>query len=103
MNVSANRTRENSCVPRGSQITWNTGDDMIRRMRALPPRLEYLQPVIAEMSKLGLDDFHEDLDTTALVAALRKRVKGLAMKRAKEMLTKDREALETWVGEREEL
>jgi hypothetical protein len=63
----------------------------------LPAALGYLQPFVRSLAKLPPEELNEDVDASRLVAALRKRLRGLDEGSAEAALAKDRELLETWL------
>lgn len=65
---------------------------------SLPPRLEYLRPVIQHFVENPLSEPYEDTDTSVLEDALRKRIKGLTGTKAEKTLREDRKALAAWIA-----
>lgn len=63
----------------------------------LPEPLRYMQPFVNGLWKLSPDELNEDLDASALEAALRKRLRGLDDEAAAVALGKDRDLLQTWL------
>lgn len=64
----------------------------------LPDSLRYLQPFVTRLAKLPADSLNEDVDSTQLHAALRKRLRGLKKIEADALLTEDRNRLEAWLN-----
>jgi hypothetical protein len=63
----------------------------------LPERLRYMQPFVRSLSKLSPENLNEDVDTSRLEAALRKRIRGMDSEAAEEALASDRALLESWL------
>lgn len=68
----------------------------------LPPGLEYLEPVFADLLAVEPDSIDEDFDTTTLLATLRARISGLSLGDASRKLAQDRTALSRWLRDRPE-
>ncbi|MDB5328303.1 MAG: hypothetical protein JWM57_3872 [Phycisphaerales bacterium] len=66
----------------------------------LPETLRYLQPFANALAKLPPEDLNEDVDTSRLDAALRKRVRGVDEEAADAELAKDRDLLERWLTDK---
>lgn len=66
----------------------------------LPEPLRYLQPFANALAKLPPEDLNEDVDAARLVAALRKRFRGMDEEAADAELARDRELLERWLQDK---
>jgi hypothetical protein len=64
----------------------------------LPKRLLYLQPFCEFLKKLPRADVDETADTTLLEDLLRKRLRGMGLKKAKDELTSDLNELEIYLS-----
>lgn len=68
-----------------------------KKYTPLPEPLRYLQPFVNSLARLPAESVNEDIDSSRLLAALRKRLRGLDGEAAQEALAKDRDLLETWL------
>jgi hypothetical protein len=64
------------------------------RIETLPERLQYLRPFQEYLATLPAAEVGESTDSTVLEKLLRKRIKGMSSKEAKDQLTADLEELE---------
>jgi hypothetical protein len=72
----------------------------IRKPAPLPEPLRYLQPFANALAKLPPEDLNEDVDSSRLESALRKRVRGFDEEAADAELARDRELLERWLKDK---
>lgn len=71
-----------------------------RKPAPFPEPLRYLQPFADALARLPPEELNEDVDTTRLEAALRKRVRDLDEQAADAELAKDRGLLERWLEDK---
>lgn len=71
-----------------------------KKPASLPEALRYLQPVANTLAKLPPDELNEDVDSSRLEAALRKRIRDLDLEAAEAQLEEDRELLEGWLADK---
>src|SRR5262245_40879755 len=65
----------------------------------LPAQLDYLDGVLQKLRALPKDEVDEDIDSTELESALRRRVSGLSIREARDRLSEDTKALKAWFKE----
>jgi hypothetical protein len=63
----------------------------------LPDEISYLQPFVRWLGKLSPGDRNENVDSSRLEKALRKRVRGLAIAEAQRRLDQDLLSLKSWL------
>lgn len=68
-----------------------------KKFQPLPDPLQYLQPFADSLAKLPRGSLNEDVDDSALIAALRERVRGAGENEAAGQLNSDRGILESWL------
>ena len=69
-------------------------------MSLLPKELSYLDRVVSALARIPEHQIDEDVDMSALEAALRERVKGMKLRDAISRLTEDRAVLEQWLQQK---
>jgi hypothetical protein len=70
----------------------------VAQNETLPKRLQYLQPFRELIKKLPRADVDETADTTLLEELLRKRIRGMGVKKAQDELTSDLKELEIYLS-----
>src|SRR5262245_53276348 len=68
-------------------------------MSLLPKELDYLEEVASTLAEIPQNQIDEDVDMSALEAALRERVKGMKLRAAISRLTEDHTILKRWLKE----
>lgn len=69
------------------------------RHSLLPERLEYLQPFRKKFRSQAAEALNEDSGSAVLMPLFTKRLRGLSLQEAEEVLTADFEALQKWLSE----
>src|SRR6516225_2533071 len=64
----------------------------------LPERLRYLQPFRRKFASRRPEDLNEDSGAAPLMALLSKRIHGLSLPEAADVLEQDRAALDQWLS-----
>ena len=64
----------------------------------LPDGLAYLEPVLAELASVPVEELNEDTDNSTLESAFRMRIDGMTVGEAKRCLEEDRSALQDWLA-----
>src|SRR5215471_21077582 len=64
----------------------------------LPERLRYLQPFRSKFASRRPEDLNEDSEAAPLMALLSKRIHGLSLAEAADVLEQDRAALDQWLS-----